>query len=168
MYTLDDKPAAIREVQRFLLTISQAEKRLPHITVDGFYSEETALAVTEFQKIHLLPQTGKVDKITFDILFSEHQRMLNEKASRDGVYTNGEFPLTRGKSGESVRILHSLISQLGEYYELSFSPTGDYYGNDTYGAIKEIQRIFKLEENGNVSEVLITLMHRDLKAREKF
>ena len=168
MYTINDTKAAILEVQRFLLAVSQIEKSIPNISVDGFYDEETKAAVIQFQRLHSLPETGKVDKSTFDILFFEYQKIIDRTEHINAVYGNDEFPLSLGSSGENVLILHALLSQLGNYYEFSKKPRGDYYGIETENVIKEMQRIFVMEESGYTDEELIVRMRAELEAREKF
>ena len=45
MYSIYDKTLAIREVQRYLLLISEEEERITDIAVDGIYGESTRRAV---------------------------------------------------------------------------------------------------------------------------
>ena len=168
MYVIKDKRSAIREVQRYLLTVSQSEKTIPHITLDGFFDEETSLAVKEFQKIHALPITGTVDKNTFDLLFAESERIIEQSESNKLVYSNGNFPLSIGSSGESVSILHSILAQLSEYYEFPSKPQGDYYSIATSEVINELRKIFALEESESTDQAFIIRMQEDLIAREKF
>ena len=52
---------AVRTVQKQLNRISQNFPAIPVIPVDGVYGPATEEAVTQFQKIFHLPQTGSVD-----------------------------------------------------------------------------------------------------------
>ena len=52
---------AVRTIQQQLNRISQNFPAIPKIPVDGAYGPATQEAVTEFQKIFHLPQTGSVD-----------------------------------------------------------------------------------------------------------
>lgn len=56
---------AVRTVQRQLNRISQNFPAIPKVPVDGIYGPATEGAVTEFQKIFHLPQTGSVDFATW-------------------------------------------------------------------------------------------------------
>lgn len=55
----------VRQIQEQLLAISQVYTAIPQITVDGVYGEQTRNAVTAFQGIFDLPQTGIVDFATW-------------------------------------------------------------------------------------------------------
>ena len=52
---------AVRTIQGQLNRIAQNFPAIPRIPADGVYGPATREAVTEFQKIFHLPQTGSVD-----------------------------------------------------------------------------------------------------------
>ena len=56
-----------RRLQHFSLYVSPAGRKY---NIDGIYGDQTAAAVTAFQKANGLPQTGKVDRATWDKLFA--------------------------------------------------------------------------------------------------
>ncbi len=168
MYRIDNTAFAIREIQRFLLTVSQIQPIFPDVAVDGIFGEETRLAVKEFQRLYLLPQTGSVDKDTFNALFLEHSRILDARDSRNEILGKEDFPLKLGSWGENVTILHAMLSQLGEYYDLSQNPTGDFYSRETETVIKQLQQLFMTEIDGETDELLWKKIRTELKAREKF
>ena len=55
----------MRTVQEQLNRISQNFPAIPKLPADGIYGSATQAAVTEFQKIFHLPQTGSVDFATW-------------------------------------------------------------------------------------------------------
>ena len=79
MYRIEDKEKAITAIQRYLLIISQVNRFLPHITVDGVYGKETKEAVTIFQTLNGLEASGEVDFATFELLSVEAEKILNSK-----------------------------------------------------------------------------------------
>ncbi|MGC6175286.1 peptidoglycan-binding protein [Lacrimispora sp. 38-1] len=55
----------VRQVQEQLDTIAGVYTRIPRITADGIYGENTAEAVRQFQSIFKLPVTGVIDFATW-------------------------------------------------------------------------------------------------------
>lgn len=55
----------VRQVQEQLDTIAGVYSRIPRITADGVYGENTAEAVRQFQSIFKLPVTGVIDFATW-------------------------------------------------------------------------------------------------------
>lgn len=51
----------VRQIQEELDRIAQVYSSIPRIQADGIYGEATKAAVTEFQRIFDLPQTGTID-----------------------------------------------------------------------------------------------------------
>lgn len=55
----------VRQIQEELDRVAQAYPSIPRIQADGIYGEATKNAVTEFQRIFDLPQTGIIDFSTW-------------------------------------------------------------------------------------------------------
>ena len=51
---------------------------LPRVPASGVFDELTMEAVREFQKVNMLPVTGKVDRVTWDRLAEEYNETVNE------------------------------------------------------------------------------------------
>lgn len=49
---------------------------LPNFSITGEYDQNTANAVSEFQKRNLIPQSGKVDRETWDAMTIQHNILL--------------------------------------------------------------------------------------------
>ncbi len=167
MYHIKDKKAAIREVQRYLQLISQNESMLPHITVDGFYSDETMIAVTEFQRKRNLASTGKVDKETFDMLFAEYS-VLNTTDKYGYKFISGYDGGYRiGSSGTDVRIINLLLSELSKYYDSVIPVSGDFFNRETEQSVRAMQSIFGSEPNGVADENFVSDLQQHLMERKK-
>ena len=115
MYYLNDKRAAVREVQKYLNSIYGASR---HISESGFFDEGTKAAVIEFQKQNELLPTGAVNNETFSALYREYKRVNMRRAIKKSALTI-TFPIKRNdlteeiriiskKSGKSFRLLRSL------------------------------------------------------------
>ena len=168
MYVVNDKKSAIKEVQKFLYEIAQTEADISYVTIDGYYSEQTRLAVTEFQRLKSIEENGRVDKQTFDLLYSAYIDALNTKLSSDFGLNSLNFPLKMGDSGNDVSILNSILRELGTYYRELAVPYGDFFSNDTEQAVNEMQRHLLLEESGTVSESFLGRLKKEVTGRENF
>ena len=168
MYAIYDKALAIREIQRYLLLISEEEAAINEVPVDGIYGEATRNAVSEFQKISDLPQTGTVDRLTFDMLYLRALSIERERDASLAVTEIESFPLKLGDKGSDVERLNITLIQLSQYYIDMIKPeSGAFFSRLTEESVKEMQRTFFEEESGIVSKRLFERLMREVRAREK-
>ena len=167
MYRMNNKAAAVREIQRFLLVVAQRNMEMPHITVDGVYSEETAEAVRIFQRSREIDTTGKVDFETFQLLFSEAKEITENEERKGRVVSHESFPLKLGSSGVAVASLNNLLRELSVYYPKSDKkPFGSFYSRDTYDWVILMQRQLLEEESGEVSLRFFDMLTEELISRK--
>ena len=147
---------AVKNIQRYLRTLSAEQNRkIFSVPIDGIYDSVTREAVAEFQRLYSLPVTGTVDKITFDLLFLEHQRILrnNEKEYPEffpdvpiGYVT--EF----GEKSYFIALLQFILEELRVSYDtIPFFDRSGEFDMDTSLAIKEFQRLSSLPVTGKVN-----------------
>ena len=60
----DKKREAVRELQKYFLTLARSGMEVPRLKIDGVYGDETREAVRIFQALMGIPVTGIVDIIT--------------------------------------------------------------------------------------------------------
>lgn len=164
MYRIENKAAAIREVQKYLRTLSQEGGTLPLVSIDGTYGPHTELAVRAFQKEQDLPETGIVNYATFTALY-EAYRVYEESRALDALPSHGDFPLHLGDSGDGVTALHTLLRMLGTYYpDLGRIPNTSAFSDDTERAVCYLQTVFIEDPDGIVTKKLYLRMERELAA----
>ena len=169
MYRIEDKNSAVREVQRYILIIGEVDNELPKIPVDGFYGEETRLAVSDFQRSRGIADTGSVDKETFDLLFFEADEIQKERKRRQSVINYESFPLKLGDSGSDVSNLNTVLRELGEYYKnINPLPVGGFFSRNTESAVKVMQYHLRQTEEGVVSIELYNRLREEIAARGIF
>lgn len=119
MPTTEQQRNYIREIQRYLRTVSQYTGQTPSVGIDGIYGDETAAAISAFQRLFNLPINGDVDKLTFDTLRDAHLQGVADTAN--AVSINGypiiNMRLTPGMRGFEIYFLQVMIDVLREYYQ---------------------------------------------------
>ena len=58
-------------LQKYMNIVSKRNTSIPSLVVDGYYGQKTEMAVKEFQNLFQLQVDGKVDDITWNVLYQE-------------------------------------------------------------------------------------------------
>ncbi|NLW20413.1 MAG: peptidoglycan-binding protein [Clostridiales bacterium] len=122
--------------------------------VDGIYGEQTASAVSAFQKAAGLSQTGSANSATINSLFGKGGGSSNQSVSikddpgMKGITDISKITVPRGTrpgdSGQHVRALQQALKLKG-YYKAAVDSS---YGDLTTDAVKRFQRAHKLTADG--------------------
>ena len=116
MYRTEDRPAAIRQIQIYLYEIHKRDRLdIPRVPIDGIYGNDTRAAVTRFQELKGLPESGLVDYETFTAIYEEYNEASIFPDS-EYTLTGNRFPIKVGDSGADIEIIHLLFRELSEYY----------------------------------------------------
>ena len=166
MYRLSDKPAAIREVQKFLFLIREkVEPKIPRVSIDGIYGIETRDAVKEFQKIYGIEESGKVNKETFDLLFLIYNTAITELNEIDFLISEEGFPVKRGDQNSDVAVINHALRQLRETFpDITRADKSDYFSLSGENAVKELQSIFGEKQSGRVDAALLKRFNKEITA----
>ena len=162
MYEIDNKAAAIREIQKYLFTLHYFSERIPFVTIDGIYDAATRSAVRAYQALRDLPITGTVDGATFDMLYADYQKAALALSANAFIPPATPLPVGIGSTGAGIRNLQSLLNALLERYLTSVRT--DVSGTFSYAtekAVNEIRRIYALPADGTVTNELFKKMQRD-------
>ena len=65
-------------ISQLMLNAVRLNYDLPELTVSGIYDEATADSVKEYQRINLLPVTGEIDPVTWDLLADDYNLTVND------------------------------------------------------------------------------------------
>lgn len=152
----------VSEVQKRLNRIAENYIVIPVIPkIDGIYGKETESAVIAFQEIFLIPRTGVVDKGTWyriGFVYTAIKRLSS--LDSEGIREYDEFrdlPEVQklGDRGPEVRVLQYFISLFSKFNS-NVPPIkiDSVFGPETEEAVKAIQRIYGLPDNGIVDERL--------------
>lgn len=114
-------------------------------TVDGDYGSTTVKAVSEFQKDHGLPVTGKADDNTQAKL-----KEGGEKEYRDG----GGIVYAQGNRGDMIADMQDRLAVAGY---LTGASDG-VYGGGTAAAVEQFQKDHRLPISGAIDEQTLSLL----------
>lgn len=170
-FSLQDRQAFIREIQSFLYECSLCDRfSVCHVLQDGVYGEETRRAVTEFQKAEGLPETGAVDKKTFDLLCREACRARSARMPISPFPSGEQKTLSRGCEGGDVMSLHGILTELSVFYPEIPAFSSDslsVFHDDTASAVCIMQKHFSLPETGSADCSLYERLCLELRARKE-
>lgn len=150
----ENKASDVREVQRFLRTISKYNPNIPMTSADGTYGEETRSAVSAVQRESGLPETGELDTNTWDELYKLYKEAALFFAELESISPRavGETPLTIGSAGYPVYIIQVMLNTIAQFYDnLSGAAINGIYDNETAEEVRRIQSIAGLPETGELN-----------------
>ena len=149
-----DQGVNVRLIQYFLNLIAEFNNFIPTVEIDGIYGPATVESVKAFQQSQGLPESGVVDRQTWDALYSRYTSLVaglpaDFRGTGAAIYPG--TPLRRGMNGDSVRLLQTYLMKIAEYNTNipQTSATG-YFGPETERAVIAFQREYGLPPRGIV------------------
>ncbi|MBQ2391114.1 MAG: peptidoglycan-binding protein [Clostridia bacterium] len=148
---IDTNTQSIRELQEFLRRIAYSNEQIPLVAIDGIYGNETKAAVTEFQKLFGLPQTGEVDEATWNAIVEEFQRLTNEGSlpERIRAFPSPATVLMPGDYGAAVYFLQVMLKAIAQKYDnLPNVSINGFYDDETREAAEELKKLLGVDSQG--------------------
>lgn len=169
MYPQTDKRAAIKEIQKYLFTLSDERyPEIPRIPIDGIFDKETESAVIKYQELKSFTTTGKVDYETFTALYDDYVTFENELNTPDYIFGDSALPLKENDQNEDVRALHIMINELRKTYrEIPSVGNGAYFTRRTADAIEELRAIFGMDRSRQLDKALYKRMLTEIDSRKR-
>lgn len=140
-------------LQYYLAVIGAYYESVAPVDITGYFGEETEKSVKSFQRVFGLPQTGVVDRLTWNDINRAYMGIV-ESVPFDDAAAVALYPGTvfkEGVSGEYVRILQEYLSFINQTYPNipAVNNTG-YFGPVTRQSVTAFQKQFGLNPNGIV------------------
>ena len=153
IYRIDDEREHIRRVQGWLRVIGQNDERIPEVFIDGIYGVETENAVKKFQQTRGLAVTGALDRATFDMIFSEYSRIIRDQTAlgftpKFEYYEGGT--MSPDDDFDDIYLLQLLLRKLAIKDERFFTEITGKFNPETEKAVRLLQNLSSLPENGKV------------------
>lgn len=168
-----DTGLGVKVVQYFLNYASQFDDGLYALDVDGIFGPLTKQAVIDFQSLYGLPETGVVDKATYNKLYRVYRGDIESLDT--GLFTDEAAPypgyaLLPGSSGDYVTLLQTYLNYISDTLtDIPKLTVDGVYGSATEEAVRIYQELMGIEVSGitgiNTWNSVATL-YDDLKAGE--
>ncbi len=152
--SIGSRGEGVRVVQYLLRYVATFDNRIPVITVDGIYGENTASATRAFQEINGLPVTGAMDETTYSVLYDTYRGYIGSLPDSQFIGTARPYPgfiVTEGQSNEYVTALQTYLNVISRTYpEIPEVDIDGTFGPATRGAVIAYQTRFGLNPDGIV------------------
>lgn len=133
----------IREIQTYLREIAGSTEGVRMVKPDGVYGENTAGAVSDFQRISGMPETGETDRATWDAIYNYYIDVIENLSGQECIFA---FPSVKtvidtGDTGTSVIILQAMLNTIAGYF-LNLDPVAvsGVYDSPTKKAVTDLQK----------------------------
>ncbi len=145
---------SVKILQYYLCFLSYFNLKLPYISVDGIFGDETRDAVLAFQSLYGLDVDGIVGRDTWDMIQNAYAGVLTSLPDEYRSYSSLLYPgyiITTGASGKVVEQLQTYLKTIAANNPSIPDVTVDgYYGEETKKAVLAVQKLEGIEQNGQV------------------
>lgn len=143
----------VREIQYYLAVVSAYYDAVLPVEITGYFGEETEKSVKSFQQVFGLPQTGVVDRQTWNDLYRAYAGIAEsvpfDIESNVVLYPGTVFK--EGSSGDYVKILQEYLTYINQTYpEIPAVNNTGYFGPLTRQSVLAFQKRFGLPQTGVV------------------
>lgn len=146
---------AIRNLQRYLRQLSYTDENIASPPIDGIFDTVTEDSLKAFQRRSSLPESGVADRETWNRLYEEYLRSLEENALPEQLSLFPRTPtgyyLSLGDEYYLVSIIQLLLNELRIIYD-SFIPlvVSGIFDEATEANIIDFQKKNQLPTTGRV------------------
>jgi len=150
--SLGDVGEGVLTVQYYLSYINLFVPTVEAAALDGSFGPTTESAVRSFQTTYGLPNTGTVDRLTYDRMDSVYNSFVSSIDFRYDLGRIFPFPgriIGEGVEGSDVRVLQEYLNYIARSYPEIPTVTPDgVYGPATAEQISAFRRVFGLPGEG--------------------
>lgn len=144
----------ISNLQYYLAVVGAYYQSVQPVDITGYFGEQTEASVKSFQRVFGLPETGVVDRRTWNDLYRAYLGIIESipLGEGDDIVLYPGIVLKEGMTNEYIRILQNYLSYIHETYPTipAVNTTG-YFGPLTKNSVMAFQRQFGLNPNGLVN-----------------
>lgn len=143
----------VRTLQYYLAVIGAYYAAVEPVDITGYFGEQTERSVKSFQQVYGLPQTGIVDRQTWEDIYRAYdgiQRSIENEDGSDVILYPGRV-LREGIRGEDVKVLQEYLTLINKTYpNIPAVENTGYFGPVTRSSVLAFQRQFNIPVNGIV------------------
>lgn len=146
----------VRNLQNFLRKISYHYNTVSTVVPDGIFSDQTYQSVKSFQKTFDLPETGTVNKPTWDKIIAVYDSIIRVYSSpvQISLITNAEMKIYAKEENEMLYAIQSLLFVLSERF-INIPPVDicAVHNAASVKAVMKIQEICDLPQDGVINKL---------------
>lgn len=146
----------VRSLQTMLRVIAARHTDLPGVIPDGIYGQQTANAVSAFQRKLGIPITGITDQPTWEMIVSEYQSalILVTPAQPLQIILEPNQVIRSGEEHHSIYLTQAMLTAMAKEYSSIPEPslTGVLDGS-TSESIAAFQRLSGLDITGELDKI---------------
>lgn len=150
-----DSGTGVVALQYYISFIAEFNDYIPRVEIDGFFGEQTANAVRQFQTSVGLLSDGIVNKTTWDAIYSSFLTKYNSLPIEYRTSVSAPYPgkpLTIGSTGESVETLQRYLQVISmNFSEIPRVEITGVFDRQTLDAVDAYARLFGLPQRGDVN-----------------
>lgn len=143
----------VREIQYYLAVVGAYYDAVLPVEITGYFGEDTERSVKSFQQVFGLPQTGIIDRQTWNNLYRAYAGIV-ESIPFDNETSVVIYPgtvLKEGSNNDYVRILQEYLTYINKTYpEIPAVNNTGYFGPLTRQSVIAFQKRFGLAQTGSV------------------
>lgn len=151
MYSFYDEKEKIKEIQKYLF-----------LTESGNYDDKTREAIILAQRNNGIKEDGKIDSVTFDIIYKEYEKARQNDTLRN-LFPKIDFPLRLYDYNEAIMEINKMLVFLSDFYGIQTNlRISDHYGERTEGVLSEISDIYMMKRDfGEISDDIYVMLKKD-------
>ena len=140
-YTPQQRNNHIYEIKRLLHRISYMNTAIPTVIPDGYFDNETSIAVRAFQREYGLRETGTINTETWNEIVKVYLEEKGRAPQAYDIFPSENYVVDIGDSGLLVYIIEAMLSDIAKGYDnLTAAEVDGIYGADDVQALKEFLR----------------------------
>ena len=157
------KPQAISNLKRYLRQLSYFDESILPPPLTDVWDTRTEAALIAFQRNNGLPETGRADDVTWNLLYAEYKRSIENASSPSTMPIFPPKPfgyeVGMGEQSFTVTAIQYMLGELAlQYDNLGTVPQSGIYNEETEKAIREFQTRNLLPVTGKVNKATWDLL----------
>ena len=146
----------VRSLQTMLRVIAARHNDLPGVIPDGIYSQQTANAVSAFQRKYGLPVTGITDQSTWEMIVSVYKPALIHVSPAQPlqIILEPNQVISTGEEHHSIYLVQAMLTSLArDYGSIPAPPISGVLDSGTSEAIIAFQQLSGLDTTGELDKI---------------
>lgn len=151
------KAQAIANLKRYLRQLSYFDDSILPPPLTDTWDARTEAALVAFQKNNGLPETGRADEVTWNLLYAEYKRSIDKASLPNAmpIFHSGPhgYEIGMGEQSFAVTAIQYMLGEITLHYDnLGDVPQSGIYNEETAKAIREFQMRNLLPVTGTVDK----------------